>query len=58
MTMRKNKLLQGFAGAVTLLLMMLLLPLQASADNKEYQVDEANFHVVLDENGDAIITEE
>lgn len=47
-----------FAAAVLLLLTVIITPLNASADDKQYQINSADFTIELETNGDAVITEE
>ena len=44
--------------AAVLLLAVMITPLNASADDKQYQINSADFTIELETNGDAVITEE
>ena len=54
----KTKTIKHLISSVFIVVIMLMVPvLSVSADTKEYQVDYAEFTADLQENGDAIITE-
>ncbi|MBQ5338692.1 MAG: hypothetical protein J6Z40_05950, partial [Oscillospiraceae bacterium] len=59
MTKKQIKRMQHlFAAALLLLTVLMMQPLTAFADDKQYQVDAADFNVSFTENGDACITED
>ncbi|MBP0987886.1 MAG: DUF2207 domain-containing protein, partial [Oscillospiraceae bacterium] len=59
MTKKQIKRIQHlFAAALLLLTVLMMQPLTAFADDKQYQVDAADFNVSFTENGDACITED
>ena len=58
MTNRRTAILRHMLAACCILLLtVLILPLTASADDKQYSVDSAVFRISFADNGDASITE-
>ena len=58
MTRKIRHSMQFLFAAAVLLLAVMITPLNAFADDKQYQINSADFTIELETNGDAVITEQ